>query len=48
MRALMTVFKDHKTKAHIAFIKSHDNQSVELLQKASPKAPWNEMENIGP
>lgn len=35
---------------HMAFVKSPDNQSIELLQKGAPlapKAPWNEMENIG-
>lgn len=35
---------------HMAFIKSPDNQSIELLQKgeAKPaKAPWSEMENTG-
>lgn len=35
---------------HMAFVKSPDNQSVELLQKGkalAPKAPWNEMENVG-
>lgn len=35
---------------HMAFIKSPDNQSIELLQKGSalsPMSPWNEMENSG-
>lgn len=35
---------------YMAFIKSPDNQSVELLQKGEPlasAAPWNEMENVG-
>lgn len=35
---------------HMAFVKSPDNQSVELLQKGkalAPQAPWNEMENVG-
>lgn len=35
---------------YMAFIKSPDNQSIELLQKGSPlppKAPWSEMENSG-
>ena len=35
---------------HMAFIKSPDNQSIELLQKGSPltpSSPWLEMENIG-
>lgn len=35
---------------HMAFVKSPDNQSIELLQKGEPKAPqmpWAEMENIG-
>lgn len=35
---------------HMAFIKSPDNQSVELLQKGSPlppQSPWKEMENTG-
>ena len=33
---------------HMAFIKSPDNQSIELIQKGlalPPKAPWNQMEN---
>lgn len=35
---------------YMAFIKSPDNQSVELLQKGDPlppKSPWKEMENSG-
>lgn len=35
---------------HMAFIKSPDNQSIELLQKGSPLAlqlPWSNMENSG-
>lgn len=35
---------------YMAFVKSPDNQSVELLQKGkalAPQAPWNEMENVG-
>ena len=35
---------------HLAFIKSPDNQSIELLQKGEPKkpiSPWTEMENCG-
>lgn len=35
---------------HMAFIKSPDNQSIELLQKGSaqqPRSPWKEMPNIG-
>ena len=35
---------------HMAFIKSPDNQSIELLQKGDalpPQPPWNEMENTG-
>lgn len=35
---------------YMAFIKSPDNQSVELLQKGDPlppKSPWKEMENTG-
>lgn len=34
----------------MAFIRSPDNISIELLQKGSalkPQAPWNDMENIG-
>ncbi len=34
----------------MAFIKSPDNQSIELLQKGNaliPQSPWTEMENIG-
>lgn len=35
---------------HMAFIKSPDNQSIELLQKGTPlppASPWKEMENTG-
>ncbi len=35
---------------HMAFIKSPDNHSIELLQKGEakqPKLPWSEMENTG-
>ena len=35
---------------YMAFIKSPDNQSIELLQKGAalpPKSPWREMPNIG-
>lgn len=35
---------------HMAFVKSPDNHSIELLQKGEPKkpmSPWKEMENIG-
>lgn len=35
---------------YMAFIKSPDNQSIELLQKGDPlpaKSPWKEMENTG-
>lgn len=35
---------------YMAFVKSPDNQSIELLQKGSPlpvQSPWNEMENKG-
>ncbi len=35
---------------HMAFIKSPDNQSIELIQKGlalPPQAPWNQMENTG-
>ncbi|PIP91587.1 MAG: lactoylglutathione lyase [Bdellovibrionales bacterium CG12_big_fil_rev_8_21_14_0_65_38_15] len=35
---------------YMAFIRSPDGQSVELLQKGEalpPKAPWNEMQNTG-
>lgn len=35
---------------HMAFVRSPDGQSVELLQKGEalpPKAPWNEMQNTG-
>jgi lactoylglutathione lyase len=35
---------------YMAFIKSPDNQSIELLQIGPPlpsQSPWNEMENIG-
>jgi len=35
---------------HMAFIKSPDNVSIELLQKGSalaPQEPWSSMENIG-
>ena len=35
---------------HMAFVRSPDGHSVELLQKGealAPKAPWNEMQNTG-
>lgn len=35
---------------YMAFVKTPDNQSIELLQKGSPlpsQSPWNEMENKG-
>lgn len=35
---------------HMAFIKSPDNQSIELIQRGKslePQMPWTEMENIG-
>jgi len=35
---------------YMAFVKSPDNQSVELLQKGeslSPCSPWKDMENVG-
>jgi lactoylglutathione lyase len=35
---------------HMAFVKSPDNQSIELLQAGAPLAPalpWTEMQNIG-
>ena len=35
---------------YMAFVKSPDNQSIELLQIGHPlpsQSPWNEMENIG-
>jgi lactoylglutathione lyase len=35
---------------YMAFVKSPDNQSIELLQKGSalpPQSPWKEMENSG-
>jgi lactoylglutathione lyase len=35
---------------YMAFVKSPDNHSIELLQKGEPlrpSAPWNAMENIG-
>ncbi len=35
---------------YMAFVKSPDNQSIELLQigeKLLPQSPWTEMENIG-
>jgi len=35
---------------YMAFVKSPDNQSVELLQKGealAPQSPWKEMENTG-
>jgi lactoylglutathione lyase len=35
---------------HMAFIKSPDNQSIELIQKGPalpPTSPWSEMQNIG-
>jgi len=35
---------------HMAFVRSPDGISIELLQNGSPKAPeapWNEMPNVG-
>jgi len=35
---------------YMAFVKSPDNQSIELLQKGealAPQSPWKEMENTG-
>jgi lactoylglutathione lyase len=35
---------------YMAFVKSPDNQPIELLQKGGPKSPqspWTEMQNIG-
>ncbi len=35
---------------HMAFVRSPDNQSIELLQKGgslAPKAPWDSMPNVG-
>ena len=36
---------------YMAFVRSPDNISIELLQKGErlpPEAPWDTMENIGP
>ncbi|MBC7537370.1 MAG: VOC family protein [Bacteriovorax sp.] len=49
MKAGVTINRPPRD-GHMAFIKSPDNQSIELLQKGSslqPATPWNEMENIG-
>lgn len=49
MKAGVTINRPPRD-GYMAFVKSPDNQSVELLQLGSPlppKAPWNEMENIG-
>lgn len=49
MKAGVTINRPPRD-GHMAFVKSPDNQSVELLQKGAPlapKAPWNKMENIG-
>jgi lactoylglutathione lyase len=35
---------------YMAFVKSPDNQSIELLQKGPaklPQSPWSEMQNVG-
>lgn len=49
MKAGVTINRPPRD-GHMAFIKSPDNQSIELLQKGTPlapMAPWNTMENIG-
>ncbi|MGZ3789021.1 MAG: VOC family protein [Bacteriovorax sp.] len=49
MKAGVTINRPPRD-GHMAFVKSPDNQSIELLQKGAPlapKAPWNEMENTG-
>lgn len=49
MKAGVTINRPPRD-GHMAFVKSPDNQSVELLQKGKalvPQAPWNEMENVG-
>lgn len=49
MKAGVTLHRPPRD-GHMAFIKSPDNQSIELLQKGAPlapKAPWAEMQNIG-
>jgi len=49
MKAGVTINRPPRD-GHMAFVKSPDNQSIELLQKGkalAPQAPWNEMENVG-
>lgn len=49
MKAGVTINRPPRD-GYMAFIKSPDNQSIELLQKGQPlppQAPWTEMENIG-
>lgn len=49
MKAGVTINRPPRD-GHMAFVKSPDNQSVELLQKGkalAPQAPWSEMENVG-
>ncbi|MDD4974559.1 MAG: VOC family protein [Bacteriovorax sp.] len=49
MKAGVTINRPPRD-GHMAFVKSPDNQSIELLQIGSPldpQSPWNEMENIG-
>lgn len=49
MKAGVTINRPPRD-GYMAFVKSPDNQSVELLQKGkalAPQAPWNEMENVG-
>lgn len=49
MKAGVTILRPPRD-GYMAFIKSPDNQSVELLQKGTPlppQSPWSEMQNTG-
>lgn len=49
MKAGVTINRPPRD-GYMAFIKSPDNHSIELLQKGSPlkaSSPWTEMENVG-
>lgn len=49
MKSGVTILRPPRD-GHMAFVKSPDNQSIELLQKGEPKkplSPWKEMENTG-
>lgn len=49
MKAGVTILRPPRD-GHLAFIKSPDNQPIELLQKGEskkPQSPWAEMQNLG-